>query len=284
MDIITVVGPNGKLNSSPFHIRFGTLQILNTKEKIVEVFVNGKKKELTLKLSSSGDAYFPYTAEDDNSDSEIESPVKKHSAPNSPKTSMLNIEEEIQEMEILNEPSANYPNSRDLIEEDLQNIERCVNLDSISLKQELNEVVKIEIKKDNITTKRRESLSKARTFVPNSNQLKLLNLQEGRNEISFICHSRLSGKQVLTSEIYLWDYRDQIIISDVDGTITRSDVLGHLLPMIGKDWSHKGINELYTNIEKRGYRFLYLTARAISQSGTTKEYIKNLNQSKLFLD
>ncbi len=38
MDIVAVKGPDGKLGSSPFHIRFGTLKILNTKEKIVILY------------------------------------------------------------------------------------------------------------------------------------------------------------------------------------------------------------------------------------------------------
>lgn len=63
--------------------------------------------------------------------------------------------------------------------------------------------------------------------------------------------------------IYLWDYNDKIVISDVDGTITRSDVLGHVLPRVGKDWSQPNTVELYKSIQANGYKMLYLTARAI---------------------
>ena len=45
----------------------------------------------------------------------------------------------------------------------------------------------------------------------------------------------------------------------------RSDVMGHILPMLGRDWSHSGIAELYTNIKKNNYQILYLTARPIGQ-------------------
>jgi phosphatidate phosphatase LPIN len=45
--------------------------------------------------------------------------------------------------------------------------------------------------------------------------------------------------------IFLWHWTDKIVISDVDGTITRSDVLGHVLPQIGKDWSHAGTVDLF---------------------------------------
>lgn len=127
---------------------------------------------------------------------------------------------------------------------------------------------------------KRESTTKVRCFAPPSDQLKLLNLNDGRNEIKFVCNSRLSGQQTLTAEIYLWEETDKIVISDVDGTITRSDVLGHIMPMIGKDWSQEGVTDLYTNIEKNGYKILYLTARAICQSSQTKNYIQSLFQSK----
>lgn len=37
------------------------------------------------------------------------------------------------------------------------------------------------------------------------------------------------------------------------------------MPMVGGDWSHQGVAQLYTNIHKNGYQILYLTARAIGQ-------------------
>jgi phosphatidate phosphatase LPIN len=46
----------------------------------------------------------------------------------------------------------------------------------------------------------------------------------------------------------------RLLISDVDGTITRSDLLGHVLPAMGVDWSHAGITELFSNIVGNGYQ------------------------------
>jgi len=56
-------------------------------------------------------------------------------------------------------------------------------------------------------------------------------------------------------------------------------VLGHLMPMLGKDWSHSGITQLYTNIKSNGYHLLYLTSRAIGQSNYTKGYLEGLKQA-----
>jgi phosphatidate phosphatase LPIN len=50
-------------------------------------------------------------------------------------------------------------------------------------------------------------------------------------------------------------------VSDVDGTITRSDLLGHVLPTLGVDWSHPGITQLFHNIARNGYQIMFLSSR-----------------------
>ena len=51
----------------------------------------------------------------------------------------------------------------------------------------------------------------------------------------------------------------------MDGTITRTDVLGHILPRVGLDWSHAGITRLFSHIRANGYDVLFLSSRAIAQ-------------------
>ena len=68
------------------------------------------------------------------------------------------------------------------------------------------------------------------------------------------------------------------MISDIDGTITKSDVLGHVIPAIGGQWAHAGVAELYTRIKENGYRIVYLSSRAIGQSHYTKSYLQSLAQ------
>ncbi len=157
------------------------------------------------------------------------------------------------------------------------------------MKSDLDELIRVHIKNEEMkdemknpikAAKKKNSTKIKRTKTPSSEILKKLNLNEGRNSISFTVSSSFQGEHTISSEIYLWNSESKIIISDVDGTITRSDILGHILPIFGKDWSHKGVAELYTNIERNGYKFLYLTARALCQSSTTQNYLKNLQQSK----
>jgi len=52
--------PDGTYKSSPFRIRFGTFKILRAKDKKVDIYINGKKSEVTMRLSESGEAYFQH--------------------------------------------------------------------------------------------------------------------------------------------------------------------------------------------------------------------------------
>ena len=118
----------------------------------------------------------------------------------------------------------------------------------------------------------------AKSLRLNSSQLKSLNLKPGCNDITFSVHTPLQGLALCHAHIYLWDYTTKIIISDVDGTITKSDVLGHVFNMVGRDWTHPGVASLYTSIHTNGYSFLYLTSRAIGQASSTRDYLAKVAQ------
>uniref|UniRef100_A0A1I7XLB4 LNS2 domain-containing protein n=1 Tax=Heterorhabditis bacteriophora TaxID=37862 RepID=A0A1I7XLB4_HETBA len=86
------------------------------------------------------------------------------------------------------------------------------------------------------------------------------------------------GTSWCSCNIYLYKWYEKIIISDIDGTITKSDVLGHVIPAIGGTWAHTGVAELYTRIKNNGYKMVYLSSRAIGQSHATKQYLKSIAQ------
>lgn len=113
---------------------------------------------------------------------------------------------------------------------------------------------------------------------PTSEQLASLNLKVGVNHIKFTVNSPLQGTKSVTATLYLWPSDAKIVISDVDGTITKSDALGHIMPIFGRDWSHTGVAELFTKIRDNGYYVVYLTARAIGQAEYTREYLFGLTQ------
>ena len=58
--------------------------------------------------------------------------------------------------------------------------------------------------------------------------------------------------------------------TDIDGTITRSDVLGHAAAWMGTDWTQSDIAGFFSHVHSNGYYFLYLSSRSISQSIATR--------------
>lgn len=121
------------------------------------------------------------------------------------------------------------------------------------------------------------------------------------------------GSVAVSSKIFLWSANSKIVVSDVDGTITKSDVMGHVSYMLGRDWTHKGVAQLFSKIKVRshpysraecpapprdaspcaccvyvgeqsnGYNMVYLTSRAIGQTEATKTYLENISQGDVQL-
>ncbi|KAJ6382535.1 hypothetical protein OIU77_031060 [Salix suchowensis] len=117
-----------------------------------------------------------------------------------------------------------------------------------------------------------------RTNIPTSEQIASLNLKDGQNIITFSFSTRVLGTQQVDCHIYLWKWNARIVISDVDGTITKSDVLGQFMPLVGKDWTQSGVAKLFCAIKENGYQLLFLSARAIVQAYLTKSFLFNLKQ------
>ncbi|KAJ5883262.1 Nuclear elongation and deformation protein 1 [Penicillium subrubescens] len=118
-----------------------------------------------------------------------------------------------------------------------------------------------------------ETRNYAKTLRLTSDQLKELQLKPGPNLMSFSVN-----KATCTANMYLWNGNVPIVISDIDGTITKSDALGHVLNMIGRDWTHTGVAKLYTDIVNNGYNIMYLTSRSVGQSDTTRAYLHGVCQ------
>lgn len=131
---------------------------------------------------------------------------------------------------------------------------------------------------DENVIKPRVTKKKVRAFTPTSEQLASLNLTEGGNTITFTFSTAMLGNQQVDARIFLWKWNTRIVISDVDGTITKSDVLGQFMPLVGVDWSQTGVAHLFSAIKENGYQLLFLSARAISQAYITRQFLINLKQ------
>uniref|UniRef100_A0AAR2JYR7 phosphatidate phosphatase n=1 Tax=Pygocentrus nattereri TaxID=42514 RepID=A0AAR2JYR7_PYGNA len=126
-------------------------------------------------------------------------------------------------------------------------------------------------------------VSYRKTLRLTSEQLASLQLKEGPNDVVFSVTTQYQGTCRCEGTIYLWNWDDKIIISDIDGTITRSDTLGHILPTLGKDWTHQGIARLFHKVSQNGYKFMYCSARAIGMAGMTRGYLHWVNESGTML-
>ncbi|KAM3923951.1 phosphatidate phosphatase LPIN3 [Leptodactylus fuscus] len=116
-----------------------------------------------------------------------------------------------------------------------------------------------------------------------SEQIKSLNLNNGPNEVVFSICTKFQGTCRTRAQIYLWESTDRIIISDIDGTVTRSDALGHILPQLGKDWTQPGIVQLYNAICMNDYKFVYCSARSVGLAEITKTFLRSVSEGDFSL-
>ncbi|XP_066185605.1 phosphatidate phosphatase LPIN2 isoform X3 [Sylvia atricapilla] len=87
-----------------------------------------------------------------------------------------------------------------------------------------------------------------------SDQIAKLKLRDGPNDVVFSITTQYQGTCRCAGTIYLWNWNDKIIISDIDGTIT-----------------------------KNGYKFLYCSARAIGMADITRGYLHWVNDKGTIL-
>merc|ERR1719341_2175597 len=107
-----------------------------------------------------------------------------------------------------------------------------------------------------------------------SEELASLPLQPGQNQAAYYVPDLL-GKVIFFS-IFLVHKDDKLVVTDVDGTITREDVLGFVLPsVVGITHHQPGVVRLLSEISQRGYQVVYLTARSMALHEYTRHYIFN---------
>jgi phosphatidate phosphatase LPIN len=103
-------------------------------------------------------------------------------------------------------------------------------------------------------------------------------LHENENLIVFTVSSLIQGPKTANATLFLWSPDARLAVSDVDGTVTKSDLLGHVLPTLGRDWTHPGLAKLYKRIESHGIKFVYLSSRPIGQAPVTRDYLQRIDQ------
>ncbi|KAL5249328.1 hypothetical protein ACHWQZ_G018254 [Mnemiopsis leidyi] len=429
LDVIVVKQPDGTLSSSPFHVRFGKLNVLQSAEKLVDITVNGQPVSLQMKLGANGEAFFVKTVlETDEEYSLIDTELYQSASPIQTDSPMIHSERERrrqastvteeetefsdsssdqddgfygdrygaedclsdsellatqhrqQNMDINNrivwdwgdlphenrlqdqptESSADEEgpsfmrgmweymgrgrrkrkntfsgtidvqdgmflddidtddpravshyfgvrsNRRTKYNEDndsdemLKHDEKLRRLDALSLeapKYYMNstQFSTSESSEEDAENERDRSFTYGsltedleeevrgpryiKTVRLSSEELASLELHDGANVMTFSVTTSYQGTTKCSCSVYLWDYTDKVIISDIDGTITRSDVFGHVFSWVGKDWTQNNIAELFSALHSNGYKFLYLSSRAIGQASMTKNFLKSIKQN-----
>ena len=77
----------------------------------------------------------------------------------------------------------------------------------------------------------------------------------------------------LPFSIYVFSPDDKLIISDIDGTITKSDTWGFFGGALGFKVHHKFVNTFHVHAYSNGYKMIYLTARSMRYQSFTKKYL-----------
>ena len=73
--------------------------------------------------------------------------------------------------------------------------------------------------------------------------------------------------------IYLFDQKDKLVVTDIDGTITKSDTRGFFGGNLGYSVHHASVNEFFDKVYSNGYKVMYLTARPIAYQSLTRTYL-----------
>jgi len=291
VDIVVVQQEDGSLKSTPFHARFGKLKVLKSKDKVVKIHVNGVEAGFTMKLGSAGEAFFEEEGyKQSNSDKSVQIMVEEAIVLPELETSQVGVAEQVKSkksiVEMLkmkhthsNKSTASRSSesqSEDGMVVEKMEVENDMNAKNVLESSGLEQEFLSQSQGNGYDDKSRKV--KVKSLRPHSDKLKSLNLRYGANVITYTVTSSLQRAQTVTGFMYFWPKDANIIVSDVDGTITKTDFLGHVLPIFGKDWTQPGIAPLFTNLRRNGYFILYLTSRPIGQSQQTKDFLQSVYQ------
>nr|QJD26172.1 lipin 1 gamma [Bubalus bubalis] len=288
IDIIVVRQPNGSLQCSPFHVRFGKMGVLRSREKVVDIEINGESVDLHMKLGDNGEAFF--VQETDNDQEVIPmylatSPILSEGASRMESQLKRNSADRIRGLDANTSaqvsPPSETPSSGSLVKKRRKRRRKSQLGMATRIKHESSSSDEEHAAAKPSSTSHLpllSSVSYKKTLRLTSEQLKSLKLKNGPNDVVFSVTTQYQGTCRCEGTIYLWNWDDKVVISDIDGTITRSDTLGHILPTLGKDWTHQGIAKLYHKVSQNGYKFLYCSARAIGMADMTRGYLHWVNE------
>ncbi|CEG35480.1 Protein involved in plasmid maintenance/nuclear protein involved in lipid metabolism [Plasmopara halstedii] len=87
------------------------------------------------------------------------------------------------------------------------------------------------------------------------------------------------------TKLHLWGPNESVVVVDLDGTLTISDVEGHIRTLrLGQyDFLHAGACDFFTKLHELGMRIVYLTARPLDWASASRTHLENAEQQSISL-
>ena len=289
LDIVVVEHEDGTLRSSPWHLVFGKLGLIHHLNKIISVSINDKPAPFMMYVDKDGRGqFFASQSVKKNVKSENEKAFPTVSLPAMRITpgdvrNILKGQKGTEKKEQKNEDD-NF--STFITRDSAVDLDAALDYDDPDPEPITTTASSIDLAQSLSTTNEEFVMGpEMEAPVPSSiilNSMRPL-LNYGKNQIDFTVSSLLQGPKTIICLLYLWKSDVKIVISDVDGTVTSSDVLGQVLPSIGKDWTHPGLAKLYQEIASHGINFLYMSSRPIGEANYTRNYLLRVDQGGIKL-
>ncbi len=106
-------------------------------------------------------------------------------------------------------------------------------------------------------------------------------LSHGRNPVRYLLMNEDKIIGVANANIFLWSHQDKVLISDIDGTITKSNAGGIYDTILTERYSHchEEVCQFFSTVAtEKQIQVLYVTSRPISLASRTRKFLDNLRQ------
>jgi phosphatidate phosphatase PAH1 len=108
-------------------------------------------------------------------------------------------------------------------------------------------------------------------------------LKRGRNPIRYLLLDEHKVVGVANANIFLWKYNDSVVVSDIDGTITKSNARGVIDTIVTDNYRHchKDICNLLSHLASRPTtQIVYITSRPLALANPTRNFLQNVRQGQ----